>query len=30
MMKSFQMSGGKCLSTNWSDVKNKDYTKEEN
>ena len=25
MVKSFQTSGGTVLSTNWDDVKNKDY-----
>lgn len=28
MVKSFQTSGGTCLSTNWDEVKDKDYEKE--
>ena len=28
MVKSFQTSGGTVLSTNWDEVKNKDYEKE--
>jgi suppressor of G2 allele of SKP1 len=28
MMKSFQTSGGTVLSTNWNEVKEKDYEKE--
>lgn len=28
MMKSFQMSGGTCLSTNWKEVKSKSYEDE--
>ena len=28
MIKSFQTSGGTCLSTNWDEVKDKDYEKE--
>jgi len=28
MVKSFQTSGGTVLSTNWKEVKERDYTKE--
>ena len=28
MMKSYQTSGGTCLSTNWAEVKDRDYEKD--